>query len=289
MNNFRKYCLVPLLFILFGQLTFAQNFSFGMFTDVHYAAIPDNGTRKYQQSIDKVKQCLDTMNHEKVGFVIELGDFKDMPVPADRTRAMDYLKTIESIFSRFRGDHYHVLGNHDEDCISKQDFYSIVHNSRIRKGLTYYAFQKGGYRFIVLDACFDSTGRDYDKGNFLWSDTNIPYAELNWLDNQLKISKLPVVIFVHQPLYGQTKVSVSNASSVRAILEQSKKVLCVFQGHDHQGGYDLINGIHYYTLKGLIEGNFPESNSFAIVSLSKNKVTIKGYGKAVSKSLEINN
>ena len=287
MNKFRKYFLVTLLCMLCGQLTFAQNFSFGMFTDVHYAAIPDNGTRKYQQSIDKVKQCLDTMNREKVGFVIELGDFKDMPVPADRVRAMDYLRTIESIFSRFRGDRYHVLGNHDEDCISKQDFYSIARNSHISKDLTYYAFQKGGYRFIVLDACFDSMGHDYDKGNFLWSDTNIPSTELTWLDLQLKATKLPVVVFVHQPLFGKTKVSVGNAAAVRAVLEQSKKVLCVFQGHDHQGGYELINGIQYYTLKALIEGNFPESNSFAVVSLSKNKIAIKGYGNAVSKSLEI--
>jgi 3',5'-cyclic AMP phosphodiesterase CpdA len=287
MNKFRKYFLVTLLCMLCGHFTFAQNFSFGMFTDVHYAAIPDNGTRKYQQSIDKVKQCLDTMNREKVGFVIELGDFKDMPVPADRVRAMDYLRTIESIFSRFRGDRYHVLGNHDEDCISKQDFYSIARNSHISKDLTYYAFQKGGYRFIVLDACFDSTGHDYDKGNFLWSDTNIPSTELTWLDLQLKATKLPVVIFVHQPLFGKTKVSVGNAAAVRAVLEQSKKVLCVFQGHDHQGGYELINGIHYYTLKALIEGNFPESNSFAIVSLSKNKLTIRGYGNAVTQSLEI--
>ncbi len=276
-----------LLGLPLGSSTFAQNFSFGMFTDVHYAAIADNGTRKYQQSLDKVKQCLDTFNHAKVGFVVELGDFKDMPVPADRARALDYLRTIETIFSRFRGDRYHVLGNHDEDCISKQDFNSIVRNSHIPKVLTYYAFQKGGYRFIVLDACFDSTGHDYDKGNFLWSDTNIPATELTWLDKQLRATKLPVVIFVHQPLNGNTKVTVSNAAAVRGVLEQSKKVICVFQGHEHKGGYELINGIHYYTLKGLIEGHFPESNSFAVVSLSKNKIAIKGYGNAVTQSLEI--
>lgn len=287
MNKFLKCSWLILLVCIAGTSLFGQGFSFGILTDVHYAAIPDNGTRRYQQSIDKVKQCLDTMNKKKVGFVIELGDFKDMPVPADRSSAMVYLKTIETIFSRFRGDRYHVLGNHDEDCISKQDFNSIVHNSHIRKDLTYYAFQKGGYRFIVLDACFDSTGHDYDKGNFLWSDTNIPSTELKWLDLQLKATKLPVVIFVHQPLFGKTKVTVGNAAAVRAVLEQSKKVLCVFQGHDHQGGYELINGIHYYTLKALIEGNFPESNSFAIVSLTQEKILIRGYGNAVSKSLEI--
>jgi alkaline phosphatase len=50
-------------------------------------------------------------------------------------------------------------------------------------------------------------------------------------------------------------------------MEKSKKVKCVFQGHEHKGGYEQINGIHYYTLKGLIEGDFPASNSFAIVTL----------------------
>jgi 3',5'-cyclic AMP phosphodiesterase CpdA len=263
----------------------AQTFTFGMFTDVHYAAIPDNGTRKYSQSLEKLNQCIDTMNQQKVDFLIELGDFKDMPVSADSKTTLGFLSVIEKAFSRFQGDRYHVLGNHDEDCISKKQFYSIARNSRISPEKTYYSFQKGGYRFVVLDACFDSTGNAYDKGNFIWSDTNIPSEELKWLGEELKNSKFPVIVFVHQPLNGNTKVSVSNGEKVRAVLEKSKKVRCVFQGHDHKGGYELINGIHYYTLKGLIEGDFPASNSFAIVSLTKDYNIIKGYGTAVSLNL----
>src|SRR5665647_3018261 len=279
--------LISLIFcaLLIRSNVAAQVYTFGMFTDVHYAAIPDNGTRKYSQSLEKLKQCIDTMNQQKVKFLVELGDFKDMPTPPESNAALGFLQKIESEFARFPGDRYHVLGNHDEDCISKKQFNSIAGNSRINPEKTYYSFQKGGYRFVVLDACFDSTGNAYDKGNFIWSDANIPSEELKWLGAELKNSKFPVIVFVHQPLNGNTKVTVSNAEKVRAVLEKSKKVRCVFQGHEHKGGYEEINGIHYYTLKGLIEGDFPASNSFAIVSLTKDHIFIKGYGTEVSLNL----
>lgn len=287
MLKLMKLSLLIFSLLLVDLSTTAQSLSFGMFTDVHYAAIPDNGTRKYSHSLDKLAQCTDTMNQENVSFLIELGDFKDMPTPPDNKAALGFLQTIETAFSRFRGDRYHVLGNHDEDCISKKEFYSIAKNSQIKKEDTWYSFQKGGYHFIVLDACFDSTGRAYDSGNFDWSDANLPASQLKWLENELTLTNLPVIVFVHQLLYGNSKTTIKNAGTTRAILEKGNKVKCVFQGHDHMGGYELINGIHYYTLKGMVEGNFPESNSFAIVSLSEDKILIRGYGDTVSQSLSI--
>lgn len=275
------------MILLTGNGLSAQNVSFGMLTDVHYAAIKDNGTRKYSQSLDKVAQCIDSMNQKKVGFLVELGDFKDMSVPPDSKAALVFLEKVETAFSHFRGNRYHVLGNHDEDCISKNQFYSIAKNSHISQKRTYYSFQKGGYTFVVLDACFDSVSVPYDRGHFDWSDANVPGKELKWLENELKQSKMPVVLFVHQLLYGNSKVTIKNAETVRNILEKSKKVKCVFHGHDHKGGYEMINGIHYYTLKGMVEGDFPKSNSFALVSLTKDTIRIKGYGNGVSMSLPI--
>jgi alkaline phosphatase len=274
------------IFLLSNNLA-AQPLSFGMFTDVHYAAIPDNGSRKYSQSLAKLHQCIDTMNRAKVDFVIELGDFKDMTIPPNNQLALEFLTKIEGVFARFQGDRYHVLGNHDEDCISKQQFNAIAGNSRIDPAKSWYSFEKKGYRFIVLDACFDSTGRAYDSGNFVWSDANIPMEQLKWLEKELKRDKLPVVLFVHQLLYGNDKVTIRNAGAVREILEGKGQVKCVFHGHDHKGGYQQINGIHYYTLKGMIEGNYPESNSFAIVTLSNDKIEIKGFGNAISQTLPL--
>ncbi|MFH0782274.1 MAG: hypothetical protein V2B20_10035 [Pseudomonadota bacterium] len=37
---------------------------------------------------------------------------------------------------------------------------------------------------------------------------------------------------------------------MRNIFEESGKVLAVFSGHDHQGGYSNIKDIHYVVLNG---------------------------------------
>lgn len=278
-----------LLFLLLAaNILQAQPVSFGIFTDVHYADVPDRGTRKYSQSAGKLAQCIDTMNREKVNFLVELGDFKDMPEKPDSQAALKFLEKIESVNGQFHGDRYHVLGNHDMDCISKNQFCAMTVNSGIPAGQTWYAFSKGGYRFIVLEACFDARGHAYDTGNFSWTDANLPSTELEWLDKEISGSGTPVIVFVHQLLYGDSQVTIRNAAAVRSILEKGKKVKCVFQGHEHGGGYEQINGIHYYTLKGLIEGNFPGSNSFAKVTLEKDQITIRGYGKAVTRVLPLN-
>ena len=75
-----------------------------------------------------------------------------------------------------------------------------------------------------------------------------------------------------------------NATAVRALLEQSKKVLAVFQGHRHEGGYSHINGIHYYTLKAVIEGSGAENSAYAIVEADDRfNLTVTGYRRADSR------
>jgi alkaline phosphatase len=63
-------------------------------------------------------------------------------------------------------------------------------------------------------------------------------------------------------------------------------VLAVFQGHDHKGAYSLINGIHYYTLKAIIEDSGPENNAYAVVDVRPDlNLTVTGFRKAVSMEL----
>lgn len=256
--------------------------SFGIVTDVHYADIPDNGQRTYSQSLDKLEECVDTMNRFGVDFLVELGDFKDMPVSASEEKALIYLYRAEKVFSSFKGPIFHVFGNHDVDCISKEQFLSVVSNSGIPKDKTYYSFDKKGFHFIVLDADFDSTGRSFSKGHFDWGDSNIPEHELTWLKKDLRKARGTTIVFIHQQLDGEGPYYVNNAQAVRKILERSGKVAAVFQGHYHEGQYRLLNGIHYYTLKAMIEGIGPENSSYAIVNLTKERISVKGFRKASS-------
>lgn len=279
------FIFIPILWWLIIPNAGAQNVTFGLVTDVHYANKPSEGNWTYLQSLAKLSTCVDTMNKYKVDFMIELGDFKDMETPGNKQEVLADLRTIEATYSKFEGKRFHVIGNHDVDFINKQEFLDIAQNSGIRNTRSYYSFNKGGIHFVVLDACFDSVGNPYADGKFAWSDCNIPSEELEWLKNDLNGTLNPVVVFTHHLLDGRGIYTIRNAPVVRNILENSKKVICVFQGHYHQGRYSQINNIHYYTMRSMVGGDFPESNSYAIVRISPKTIQIEGFHRAVSLTL----
>jgi len=259
---------------------------FGIVTDSHYADADTVGSRYYRHSLDKLTECVELMNDQKVDFLVELGDFKDQSNPPVEQKTITYLRSIESVFQKFNGPIYHVLGNHDMDSISKEQFLTNVENTNIDRGKSYYSFDFNGVHFVVLDANYKSDGTDYNHGNFDWTDTNIPSEEISWLSQDLAAARGPTIVFIHQLLDGTGSVYVNNASDIRRILEQSGKVTAVFQGHHHEGSYSYIEGIHYYTLKAMVEGPGEENNSYAIVEiLPDHSISVTGYRKAVSKQL----
>lgn len=261
---------------------------FGIVTDSHYADTAPRDNRFYRESMDKMTECIELMNDRKVNFLIELGDFKDQDSEPSEEKTIAYLRAIEKNFQQFKGPTYHVLGNHDVDSISKEQFQENIKNTNIKSPFCYYSYDFKGIHFIVLDANFRTDGTVYDHGNFTSVDTYIPETELNWLTQNLADTTLPSIVFCHQQLGGRGGTYVKNAEEVRDILQDSGKVLAVFDGHEHRGGYRLIEGIHYYTLKGMIEGAGPENNSYAIVEiLNDNSIVVTGYRKAVSKEFAV--
>lgn len=256
---------------------------FGLVTDSHYADIDAAGTRYYRESDNKMKECIGLMNQKKVDFIAHLGDFKN----GAPDRNLENLKRIESLYAGFNGPRYHVLGNHDTDSISKEDFLSVVNNTGIDPERTFYSFDRGGMHFVVLDANFTNNGEAYNQGNFHWTDANVPEYQLSWLDKDLADTDKPVIIFNHQLLDGdEGNHYIKNAATVRRILERNGNVLIAFQGHQHAGQYSEINNIHYYTLKAMVEGSGEENNAYAIVEVFDNlTVSISGYRKASDKKL----
>jgi len=256
---------------------------FGIVTDSHYAN-RNYSNRFCVESLDKMAECVELMNKQEVDFLIELGDLKDQDDPPVEGNTVSYLRAIEAIFRQFKGPIYHVLGNHDMDSISKSQFLSGVENTGIASDLSYYSFDLNGLHFVVLDANYLSDGTDYDHGNFSWTDTIIPAAELAWLEQDLASAGSPVIVFIHQLLNGTGSHYVNNAADVRQILEVSGKVLAVFQGHYHSGAYSRIREIHYYTLKAMVEGSGAENNAYAIVEVNSDRsIIISAYRKAVRK------
>jgi alkaline phosphatase len=247
---------------------------FGLVADLHFAVRQNNKLRYYDQSRNKLIDAINIFNESNLDFVIELGDFKDQGTIPEKLRTLAFLEDIEHTLKKFNGPIYHVLGNHDMDSISKDEFLKHTTNFGEAKLRNYYSFIQGGIKFIVLDANYNEDGSDYNSGNFDWTYSMIPDDQKRWLQYELGKDKLPVILFVHQLLdyfsSAPKNVYVRNAKEIVGILEKNKNVLGVFQGHHHPGNYSFRNGIHFFTMKAMVEGSFPDNNSFAIVEINEN-------------------
>jgi len=260
------------------------DFSFGIVGDIHYADKDVRINRYYREAIAKLEQCVATFNNSELPFAVMLGDFIDKA--PDKSTELAYLKTIRQTFAQYTGDKHFVLGNHDLARLSKDEYLANC-GAATQQG--HYSFDASGYHFVILDAGFTKDGAAYDAGNFQWKDANIPAAQQEWLAQDLQnASAKKTMVFVHQNLHDESSLyGVKNAKAVRRILEKSGNVLAVLQGHDHKGAYAKINGIHYFTLKALVDGATLQNNSYAIVtvapdgrvSLPNARVSLRGFGR----------
>ena len=128
---------------------------FGVISDLHYAGCETRGTRYYAQTIDKLREAIKVFNTANLDFIIELGDLKDQDAVPQPEKTIFYLKEIEKELHSFNGPVYHVLGNHDMDSISKEEFLQHTSNYGTADKKAYYSFSCKGIKFIVLDANYN--------------------------------------------------------------------------------------------------------------------------------------
>lgn len=232
----------------------------GMITDLHYADKPPAGSRHYRETLAKLKEAAAQFQKDKPDFIVELGDLIDA---ADSVEAETrYLATINKEFAALPGDKHYVLGNHCVTTLPKDEFLEGVGQKKSN-----YSFDRGGFHFVVLDACFRSDGQPYGRYNFKWNDANIPEEQVEWLRADLKATSGKTIVFAHQRLDVKNDYGIKNAEQVRKVLDDSGRVLAVFQGHSHKNDLKDINGIHYCTLVAMVEGSGAENNGYSMMDL----------------------
>ena len=250
----------------------------GLITDLHYADKPHAGSRHYRESLLKLQEARKQFHSAQISHVIELGDLIDA---ADSVEVeQSYLKVIHEEFSKIPGEKHYVLGNHCVDTLTKGEFLGGVGATR-----SFYSFDEAGFHFVILDACFRSDGKPYERRNFQWTDPNIPPSEVAWFKQDLSSTTLPVVVFVHQRLDVGEPHGIKNAAEIRGLIEKSEKVTAVFQGHSHKNDYHLINGVHYVTLVAMVEGSGLNRSGYSILNLhDAGVVTLTGHREQASHS-----
>ena len=233
-------------------------------TDLHYADKPTKGTRHYRDTLPKLDEMTTLFSKQNPHLLLSLGDHVD--TAADLPAEKSAFQQVVRAFSRLNCPRHALLGNHCVETLTKSEALEILNQPR-----SYYSFDAADHHFILLDACFREDGAPYGRHNFHWSDANIPPEELDWLRADLRNTPHKTLVFTHQCLdMPNNPHGIKNAPQVREILEQSNKVLAVFQGHYHRGGYNHINNIHYCTLKALIEGPAPDSTAYATLDILPN-------------------
>jgi 3',5'-cyclic AMP phosphodiesterase CpdA len=243
----------------------------GLITDLHYADKPPAGTRHYRETPSKLDKAIDQFTRDKVDFTVELGDLVDAAKSVEDEKA--YLRTINSQLSKIPGDRHYVLGNHCVQTLTKAEFLAGIEREK-----SHYSFDAAGWHFVVLDACFRGDGEPYGRNNFTWTDANVPSRQLEWLEADLTKAEGKTLVFAHQRLDVTKQHSVKNAESVRKVLESSRKVTAVFQGHSHQNDYQEIAGIHYCTVAAMVEGSGEKNNAYArLDALPGGALRVEGF------------
>ncbi len=251
--------------------------SFGLVADTHSGDFDDTDRPRYfRSSLGNLEETVQLFNQRNLNFAVHLGDV--IQESHNRVTSIAWLSEMDEVFKEFAGPIHYVAGNHDFGDLSKSDF--LAATSGTFKAHHYF-FDRAGYRFIVLDANHRQDGVAYDRGNFTWTDTFIPQAQLIWLEKTLAQAAAvnrPAIVFVHQTLDETSENHmIKNAAEVRSLFESQGNVTAVFYGHRHAGGYFNINGIHYVGLVATVNG--PDKAAGIVKIPGNGTIEIEGIGE----------
>jgi predicted phosphodiesterase len=236
MANLIQKALLVFLVLFVASFSRHNTVRFGICANVHKDVMHDEDQR--------LQVFVREMNESDVDFIIELGDFM---------QPQDYNASFLNVWKSFEGPSFHVLGNHDMDN-DEGDRYNRDHTvNHLDMPARHYSFGVEGFHFIVLD------------GNDLKDPPQTGYAryigkkQLEWLEQDLALTKSPVMVFSHQSI--EDPGGIENAVEVREILEAAKftsgkqKVIACFSGH-HHGTWDILKMKGIKQARGLQAGNW---------------------------------
>ena len=211
----------------------------GFITDIHHGFCADG--------LERLEVFIKEASSRKLDFIIQGGDFCH-PTPE--------AKECIDLWNSYKGEKYHVLGNHDMDKGSKQDamdFFGMKNN--------YYSFDKGDFHFVVMDGNYimkDGNYEDYGHANFYIDQVNrslVNPEQIEWLKQDLKKTDKQTIIISHQA-FDEIWDGWSSPSrfAVRKVIDDAnnrtdyQKVIACFCGHHHVDDHSYINNVHYFQM-----------------------------------------
>ena len=111
--------------------------------------------------------------------------------------------------------------------------------------------------------------------------------QLRWLAKTLADAKAAgekAIVFCHFPVYPPGEHNLWNDTEVVEILEGNGSVVAYINGHNHNGAYGFKKGIHYLTMKGMVD---TEETSYSVIRVFDDRLEVHGRGRQDNYVLEI--
>ncbi|MDA0725428.1 MAG: metallophosphoesterase [Verrucomicrobia bacterium] len=265
-------------------------FRFGAVADCQYCESTSK-VRKYNLSPKKLTACVEHYNKMELSFVVHLGDFID--------RDFASFDKVVPIYNRLNAPHYHVLGNHD---FSVADDKKTLVPAKLGLKQRYYDFTRKGWRFIVIDGN-DVSLHAWPKDDPRTKAASIYHRslkprppswngalgdeQLKWIEAKLKTAtkaKERVMLFCHFPVYPKNGHNLWNDKALTSLLARYPCVAAYVNGHNHAGNYGQRDGIHYLTLKGMVD---TEQSSYSVIEVYADRLVVKGFGRETNRDLPL--
>ncbi|MBQ7760950.1 MAG: metallophosphoesterase [Clostridia bacterium] len=234
----------------------------GLFSDTHYCNCETiGGCRNPALAYERTRQAMEVFKNEGVDLCFSLGDMTDHVQGDTKEDIKGYFEKMLSLIKSFDIPFYSVPGNHDYLMLTREEI-----ERELGLKAPPYTIEKEEISFIILDANYRSDYRCFDEAGVLWTDSNLPPFQVEYLKNQLERAQKPVIVLVHENLDPNTEENhiIKNATQVRKIIKDSGKVKMVIQGHYHSGKNSVVDGIPYITLSAMCEA---KENPFQIIEI----------------------
>jgi predicted phosphodiesterase len=266
-------------------------FRIGAIADAQYADQDDAGARMYRRTPAKLEEAVATLNKAGIDFAVHLGDFID-----GDEKSYD---TVLPLIAKLNCPVRFVLGNHDFAVPEEKKLFLP---QRLGMPGRYYSFAHKGWRFVVLDGNDLSThgwpagsAEDLESRkiyaekypNAATWDGGIGPVQLLWLEKTLTeadASGQKVALLCHFPIAPENPHNLWNANEVISRIAPHPSVKLWLNGHNHDGNYGVVSGIHCLNLKGMLD---TEETSYAVLSFYADRIAVKGYGRQDDRILQL--
>ncbi len=272
-----------------------QVLTFGAIAAAQYADKEPHKTRHYRNSIDKLNTAIEEFNTHDLDFVVHLGDVIDT--------GWDAYDDVLPVMSKSKAPVRYVLGNH-EFAVAAEKKNQVA--DRLGLEDPYYDFKIKKWRFVVLngndvsyiaattpeqtaaaDRMFKPLAKRGATNAMNWNG-GLGAEQLEWLESILANAdrkKEKVILFCHFPVFPDNAHNLWNCDDVLSLIDKHKSVKAYFNGHDHRGHYAERDGVHYITMRGMVEKEV--DTGFAIIRVFGDHLEVIGFGEESSRMLLI--